>query len=56
VIEEEADRLTELIENLLEANRLQMNGMRLKKADIHFYELANRLAERCRCKLSSITS
>jgi K+-sensing histidine kinase KdpD len=46
VIEEEADRLTELIENLLEANRLQMNGMRLKKADIHFYELANRLAER----------
>ena len=46
VIEEEADRLTGLIENLLEATRLQMNGMQLKKADISFYELAGRLAER----------
>jgi signal transduction histidine kinase len=46
VIEEEADRLTGLIENLLEANRLQMNGIQLKKADVNFAELANRLAER----------
>ncbi len=46
VIEEEADRLTELIENLLEANRLQMNGMRLEKADVNFYNLAHRLVER----------
>jgi K+-sensing histidine kinase KdpD len=46
VIEEEADRLTGLIENLLEATRLQMNGMQLKKADISFYKLADRLAER----------
>jgi len=46
VIEEEADRLADLIENMLEATRLQMNGMQLKKADINFYKLANRLAER----------
>jgi K+-sensing histidine kinase KdpD len=47
VIEEEADRLTGLIENLLDATRLQMNGMQLKKADVdHAYKLVNRMAER----------
>jgi K+-sensing histidine kinase KdpD len=46
VIEEEADRLTDLIENLLEANRLQMNGVQLKKADVNFYQLVDRLAKR----------
>jgi K+-sensing histidine kinase KdpD len=46
VIEEEADRLTELIENLLDASRLQAGGMKLKKSDIGFHPLATRLAER----------
>jgi len=46
VIEEEADRLTGLIENMLDATRLQMNGMQLKKADINLGKLANRLIER----------
>ncbi len=46
VIEEEADRLTGLIENMLDATRLQMNGMQLKKADINLYQLVNRLVER----------
>lgn len=46
VIEEEADRLTGLIENMLDATRLQMNGMQLKKADINIYKLVNRLVER----------
>ena len=46
VIEEETDRLTDLIENLLEANRLQMNGVQMKKADANLYLLAQRLAER----------
>ncbi len=46
VIEEEADRLTELIENLLEASRLQMGGMQLKRSDIALDQLVNRLAER----------
>jgi K+-sensing histidine kinase KdpD len=46
VIEEEADRLTTLIENLLEASRIQAGGMQLKHTDLSFYKLANRLAER----------
>lgn len=46
VIEEEADRLTELIENLLDASRLQAGGMQLKRADIAMDTLANRLSER----------
>ena len=46
VIEEEADRLTGLIEDMLDATRLQMNGMQLKKADINLSQLANRLIER----------
>lgn len=46
VIEEEADRLTGLIENMLDTTRLQMNGMQLKKADINLGKLANRLIER----------
>ncbi len=46
VIEEEADRLTAMIENLLDATRLQAGGMILKKADICVAEMAGRLAER----------
>ena len=46
VIEEEADRLTHLIEDLLDASRLQAGGMQLKRSDIAFHQLANRLAER----------
>lgn len=46
VIEEEADRLTGLIENLLEASRLQAGGMQLQKTDLSFYTMANRLATR----------
>ena len=46
VIEEEADRLTGLIENLLDASRLQAGGMLLKQADIAMEQMADRLAER----------
>jgi signal transduction histidine kinase len=46
VIEEEADRLTLLIENLLEASRLQAGGMQFQMSDISFYEMTTRLAER----------
>ena len=46
VIEEEADRLTGLIENLLEASRLQAGGMQLQKTDISFHSMALRLATR----------
>jgi K+-sensing histidine kinase KdpD len=46
VIEEEADRLTGLIENLLEASKIQAGGMQLKQSDISMVQLANQLAER----------
>jgi K+-sensing histidine kinase KdpD len=46
VIEEEADRLTGLIENLLEASRLQAGGMQLKMTDLSMHTMAVRLAER----------
>ena len=46
VIEEEADQLTHLIEDLLDASRLQAGGMQLKRADISLYKLATHLAER----------
>ena len=46
VIEEEADRLTLLIENLLDASRLQAGGMELKRSNIAMPQLIKRLAER----------
>jgi PAS domain S-box-containing protein len=48
VIEEEADRLTELIENLLDASRLQAGGIKLNQTDIAFGGFADRLAEKFR--------
>lgn len=46
VIEEEADRLTLMIENLLDASRLQAGGMPIKRADVLLPEIARRLAKR----------
>jgi len=46
VIEDEADHLTLLIENLLDASRLQAGGVNLKLADIYLPDLAARLAKR----------
>jgi PAS domain S-box-containing protein len=46
VIEEEADRLAGLIENLLDASRLQAGGMALKRSDLSIPDLARRVAER----------
>jgi signal transduction histidine kinase len=46
VIEEEADRLTSLIENLLDASRLQAGGIILKRTDVNLPEMARRLATR----------
>ncbi len=48
VIEEEADRLTELIDNLLDASRLQMGVLALNYCDVRLDELAGRIAERFR--------
>jgi signal transduction histidine kinase len=49
VIEEETDRLTELIDNLLAASKLQAEGMRLSHVDqVNLAELAARCVERFR--------
>jgi signal transduction histidine kinase len=46
VIEDEADRLTEMIENMLDASRLQAGGLNIKLADVNLAEVARRLVER----------
>jgi signal transduction histidine kinase len=46
VIEEEADRLTGLIEDMLDASRLQAGGVALKHSDIFFPDMINRLVKR----------
>ncbi len=46
VIEEEADRLTSMIEDLLDASRLQAGGLSLKRTDFSLANLSQRLAER----------
>jgi len=46
VIEEEADRLTELIENLLDASRLQAGVLSINLSDVAMDVLAARIAER----------
>jgi PAS domain S-box-containing protein len=55
VIEEEADRLTTMIEDLLDASRLQAGGLKPNLADISLPELAGRLAERFRTQTSRHT-
>ncbi|MEZ4677917.1 MAG: ATP-binding protein [Caldilineaceae bacterium] len=45
VIEEEADRLEALINNLLDASRIQASGLRLDYADVNLVRLAERVAE-----------
>jgi len=46
VIEDEADRLAGLIENLLDASRLQAGGLPLKRSDVSLPDLARRIAKR----------
>ncbi|GAB4578526.1 MAG: ATP-binding protein [Anaerolineales bacterium] len=48
VIEEEADRLAQMIENLLDATRLQAGGLKLNQTDLYLPQLAERLAARFR--------
>lgn len=46
VIEEEADRLTELIDNMLDASRLQMGALAMNFTDVNMATLAQRIADR----------
>jgi PAS domain S-box-containing protein len=53
VIEEEADRLADLIDNLLEASRLQAGAMRLDASDIALDQLAARVVEKFKTQTSN---
>jgi len=55
VIEEEADRLTELIDNMLDATRLQMGALSLNICDVNMDGLARRIAERFATQTSTHT-
>ncbi|MCC6146013.1 MAG: PAS domain-containing protein [Anaerolineaceae bacterium] len=46
VIEEEADRLTLLIENLLDASQLQAGGVKLKRSDVNLPDLTARIVKK----------
>ena len=46
VIEEEADRLAKMIDDLLDASRLQAGGLSLNRADVALPALASRVIER----------
>jgi len=46
VIEEEADRLSKMIDDLLDASRLQAGGMSLNRADVSLAILSERVAQR----------
>lgn len=52
VIEEEADRLTELIENLLDASRLQAGGLKINLADVALDSVAAHVAQRFQTQTS----
>lgn len=55
IIEEEADRLARMIDDLLDASRLQAGGMALNQADVSLPHLAERLANRFRTQTSRHT-
>ena len=55
VIEEEADRLTELIENLLDATRLQAGTLAISRSDVCLRTVAERMAERFRTQTEKHT-
>lgn len=55
VIEEEADRLAELIENLLDATRLQVGALKIHMAPVALDQLTRRLAEKFRTQSTAHT-
>jgi PAS domain S-box-containing protein len=55
VITEEADRLTHLIDSLLEASRIQAGGLKLEPTDVHLGRLAEKVVEGLRTQTSSHT-
>jgi PAS domain S-box-containing protein len=53
IIEEEADRLEALINNLLDASRIQSSGLRLDNAEVDVEALARKVAEAYRTQTST---
>ncbi len=52
IIEEESDRLDRLVENLLDASRLQAGGFPIKRSDVQLADVAKRTAERMQTQTS----
>ncbi|MHB0924393.1 MAG: ATP-binding protein [Bellilinea sp.] len=52
IIEEEADRLANLVEDLLDASRLQANNLAIKRSDVLLSDLARHTAERMQTQTS----
>jgi signal transduction histidine kinase len=52
IIEEEADRLGSLIEDMLDASRLQAGGLSIKRSDVFLPEIINRMAKRLQTQSS----
>ena len=55
VIEEEADRLTELIDNLLDASRLQAGALAINLSDVTLLDMVERIAQRFRTQTTTHT-
>lgn len=55
VIEEETDRLSDLIENLLDASRLEAGGLSINLSDLSLAKLAERMADRFRTQTDKHT-
>lgn len=55
VIEEEADRLTKMIENLLDATRLQSGGLKINRTDCQLATLTKRVAEKMQTQTNKHT-
>ncbi len=55
VIEEEADRLSGYIENLLDATRLQASGFTIKRSDVQIADLVERVAARFQTQTNTHT-
>jgi signal transduction histidine kinase len=53
VIEEEADRLNALIDNLLDASRIQAGVFKLERSDVDLQRLATKVVERFRLQTGS---
>ena len=55
VIEEEADRLEALINNLLDVSRIQAGSLRLERSDVHVRRLLERVAQDYRTQTEAHT-